>query len=135
MIDYRSDLRPPARDIALLYESAWLIRPTKDVDRIARMYEGSNVIWTAWDGQRFVGILRGWTDGAHDGYICDLAVAPEYQKRGIGRELLLRVRKHYGPQHSGFCAPQKSRRSTTDTSAGNWLRTAGPWRVSSEVSR
>ena len=40
------------------------------------MYEGSNVVWTAWDGARQVGILRGWTDGAYDGYVCDLAIDP-----------------------------------------------------------
>jgi GNAT superfamily N-acetyltransferase len=52
------------------------------------MYAGSNVVFTAWDDNKLVGILRGWTDGAYDGYVCDLAIAPEYQKRGVGRELL-----------------------------------------------
>jgi GNAT superfamily N-acetyltransferase len=37
-----------------------------------------------------VGILRGWTDGAFDGYVCDLAVHADYQRQGIGRELLNR---------------------------------------------
>jgi ribosomal protein S18 acetylase RimI-like enzyme len=52
------------------------------------MYEGSPLVVSAWDGDRLVGILRGWTDGAYDGYVCDLAVDPEYQRRGIGRALL-----------------------------------------------
>ena len=95
-ITYRHDLRPDAAAIAQLYDAAGLIRPTKDLDRIHRMYEGSNIIWTAWDGSGMVGILRGWTDGAYDGYVCDLAVHPDYQKQGIGRELLARVAAHYG---------------------------------------
>lgn len=47
---------------------------------------------------RLVGILRGWTDGAYDGYVCDLAVDPGCQKQGIGRELLARLISHYGSQ-------------------------------------
>jgi ribosomal protein S18 acetylase RimI-like enzyme len=87
-IRYRSDIRPEAAVIAALYRAAPLIRPVDDLERIARMYAGSKVVFTAWDGGRLAGILRGWTDGAFDGYVCDLAVAPEYQKAGVGRELL-----------------------------------------------
>ncbi len=88
MIEYRSDRRPDAAVIAALYRGSPLNRPVDDVDRIRRMYEGSNLVFTAWDGERLVGILRGWTDGAYDGYVCDLAIAPDCQKLGIGRALL-----------------------------------------------
>lgn len=87
-ISYRSNSRPEAVVIADLYRRSPLYRPVDDVTRIGRMYAGSNVVVSAWDGARLVGILRGWTDGAYDGYICDLAVDPEYQKAGVGRELL-----------------------------------------------
>ena len=87
-ITYSLAERPDARTIADLYRAAELRRPIDDVDRIARMYAGSPLVVTAWDGTRLVGIVRGWTDGAFDGYICDLAVHPEFQTRGIGRELL-----------------------------------------------
>ena len=76
--------------IAALYRAAQLRRPVDDLDRIARTYAGSPIVLSAWDGPRLVGILRGWTDGAYDGYVCDLAVDPEYQKQGVGRELLRR---------------------------------------------
>ena len=88
MISYRSDVRPDAADIAALYRGSPLNRPVDDVDRIRRIYEGSNLVLTAWEGERLVGILRGWTDGAYDGYVCDLAIAPDCQKLGIGRALL-----------------------------------------------
>lgn len=97
-IQYSSDRRPAAAEIVRLYDDAPLFRPTKEEDRVRRMYEGSNVVWTAWDGARLVGILRGWTDGAYDGYVCDLAIDPGYQKQGIGKELLARVAAHYGAQ-------------------------------------
>ncbi|MDP9374171.1 MAG: GNAT family N-acetyltransferase [Chloroflexota bacterium] len=91
-IEYRSDARPDTATIVALYRAAPLNRPVDDPERIGRMYAGSNLVLTAWDGDRLAGILRGWTDGAYDGYICDLAVHPDYQKSGIGHELLNRAR-------------------------------------------
>ena len=88
MITYRSDACPDAAVIAELYRAAPLNRPVDDVQRIRRMYEGSNIILTAWDNEKLVGILRGWTDSAYDGYVCDLAIASDYQKAGIGKALL-----------------------------------------------
>ena len=87
-ITYSSTARPSAALIAELYRQSPLYRPVDDVDRIARIYSGSNLVLSAWSGATLVGILRGWTDGAFDGYICDLAVHPQYQTLGIGRELL-----------------------------------------------
>ncbi len=89
-MQYREDERPEVDEIVALYEAASLRRPIGDPDRIARMYAGSPVVITARDGGRLVGILRGWTDGAFDGYVCDLAVHPDCQRAGIGRELLAR---------------------------------------------
>ena len=90
-ITYSSAARPDPAVIAELYRQSPLYRPVDDVDRIARMYGGSNVVLSAWDGETLAGILRGWSDGAFDGYICDLAIHPQYQKLGIGRELLRRA--------------------------------------------
>jgi GNAT superfamily N-acetyltransferase len=88
MLTYRSDARPAPAEIAALYRAAPLYRPVDDVVRIGRMYAGSNVVLTAWEGERLVGIMRGWTDFAFDGYVCDLAVLPEFQKSGVGKALL-----------------------------------------------
>lgn len=90
-LKYCDHQRPSAAVIAELYRRSPLYRPVDDVDRIAAMYAGSNVVITAWEGDKLVGILRGWTDGAYDGYVCDLAVDPDYQKQGVGRELLAQV--------------------------------------------
>jgi GNAT superfamily N-acetyltransferase len=90
-ITYSSERRPEAGLIAGLYRRSPLYRPVDDLPRIAQMYAGSNLVLTAWDGETLVAILRGWTDGAFDGYVCDLAVDPEYQKAGIGRALLQRA--------------------------------------------
>jgi GNAT superfamily N-acetyltransferase len=91
MLNFRSDVLPPMDSIIALYCAAPLYRPVDDLDRMRRMYEGSNVILTTWDGDRLVAVLRGITDGAYTTYVCDLAVHPDYQRSGIGRELLARV--------------------------------------------
>jgi GNAT superfamily N-acetyltransferase len=91
MITYRSDVVPEVSAIVGLYRAAPLFRPVKDQDRIARTYAGSNIVLTAWDGERLVGVLRGLTDGAYHGYVCDLAVDGALQHQGVGRELLERV--------------------------------------------
>ena len=88
-IVYAADDRPRPDEIVELHTSAGLGRP-RGADRVGRMYAGSPVVWTARDGNRLVGILRGWTDGAFDGYVCDLAVHADYQRQGIGRGLLNR---------------------------------------------
>ena len=43
---------------------------------------------TAYDGELLVGCLRILSDGCYFGTITELLVLPEYQKRGIGSELL-----------------------------------------------
>jgi ribosomal protein S18 acetylase RimI-like enzyme len=95
-IVYQQDCPSNPAEIVELHVAAGLRRP-RDPGRIGRMYEASPIVWTARDGLRLIGILRGWTDGAFDGYVCDLAVHPAYQRRGVGRELLNRcVTAHSG---------------------------------------
>lgn len=87
-ITFHDDHRPGLEAVRILYAAAPLRRPIGDLDRLARIFAGSNLLYTAWDGDRLVGVLRGLTDGAFDGYVCDLAVHPAYQKSGVGKGLL-----------------------------------------------
>ncbi len=49
-------------------------------------------------GSRLVGIARALTDFSYCCYLSDLAVRKEYQRRGIGRELIDRVKRRIGDQ-------------------------------------
>jgi GNAT superfamily N-acetyltransferase len=80
--------RPELPAIQALYAASPLRRPVDDEPRLTRMFDAANVIHSAWAGDRLVGLLRGWTDGAFDGYLCDLAVHPDFQKSGVGRALM-----------------------------------------------
>ncbi|HTL97754.1 MAG TPA: GNAT family N-acetyltransferase [Holophagaceae bacterium] len=89
MITFHDDRRPDGDAIRALFAAAPLRRPIHHPARIAAMFASANLVITAYDEERLVGVLRGWTDFVYDGYICDLAVHPDYQKSaGIGRGLL-----------------------------------------------
>jgi GNAT superfamily N-acetyltransferase len=87
-LTFSEDRHPDVEAIRALYAASPLRRPIHDPERIRRMFEGSNVVITAYAGERLVGVLRGWTDFVFDGYVCDLAIHPEFQKAGVGRRLL-----------------------------------------------
>ncbi len=87
-LSFHLDRRPDVEAIRALYAASPLRRPIHDPERIRRMFEGSNVVISAYAGDRLVGLLRGWTDFAYDGYVCDLAIHPDFQKGGVGLRLL-----------------------------------------------
>ena len=63
-------------------------RPVSERSRMQRMLEHANLVVTAWDGARMVGISRSLTDFVYATYLSDLAVRKSYQRTGIGRELV-----------------------------------------------
>lgn len=63
-------------------------RPVSDPDRLQRMLRQADLIVTARDGERLVGISRALTDFAYCCYLSDLAVDTAYQHRGIGKRLI-----------------------------------------------
>lgn len=63
-------------------------RPIEDRVRIELMLDHANLIVTARDGEKLVGVARSLTDFAYCTYLSDLAVDESYQKKGIGKELI-----------------------------------------------
>lgn len=68
-------------------------RPVDDRQRMARMLTEANLVITAWDSDRMVGISRSITDWVFATYLSDLAVRKGYQHQGIGRELVRLTRR------------------------------------------
>ena len=97
-ISYRTDIIPTPEQIITLYEHAGLPRPTADKDRIKKMFDGANLIITAWAGTELVGVARSITDWCWSCYLADLAVLPEYQKEGIVKKLINLTKEKVGPQ-------------------------------------
>ena len=63
-------------------------RPVNEPETIRTMLEQANLIITARDGGKLVGISRALSDFSFCTYLSDLAVDQAYQGRGIGRELI-----------------------------------------------
>ena len=63
-------------------------RPVDDKPRIEQMLRNANLIITARDGIKLVGISRSLTDFCYCTYLSDLAVDEDYQRKGIGKELI-----------------------------------------------
>ena len=63
-------------------------RPVNEPERLAKMIEHANLILTARDQQKLVGIARSLTDFLYCTYLSDLAVDVDYQNQGIGKELI-----------------------------------------------
>ena len=55
----------------------------------------STLVISAWDGDKLVGAVRVLSDTMFRSVIYDLLVAPEYQKKGIGSELVRKCLEHY----------------------------------------
>lgn len=97
-INYQFDITPTPEQVIELYDNAGLPRPTQDRERIQKMYENSNLIVTAWDGDLLVGVSRSITDWVWSCYLADLAVRQDYQKLKIGKTLIELTKEKVGDQ-------------------------------------
>jgi predicted N-acetyltransferase YhbS len=97
-LSYRVNAQLDAAEVAELFRDSGIRRPVDDIPRIEKMLENANLIVTAWDGGRLVGISRSLTDFSYCLYLSDLAVAKAYQKQGIGKELIRLTQECVGDQ-------------------------------------
>ncbi|MFC1684687.1 GNAT family N-acetyltransferase [Pseudomonadota bacterium] len=73
-------------------------RPVDDHECMEGMLSNSNLIISAWDGEKIIGIARSITDFHYACYLSDLAVDENYQKKGIGKQLQALTQKQLGPR-------------------------------------
>jgi predicted N-acetyltransferase YhbS len=99
MIQYavENDLDPQEFKELLINSTLGERRPVDDLERLTRMVENSDILVTARDGGKLVGIARSISDFSFCTYLSDLAVDLSYQHRGIGTELI-RQTKLAAPQ-------------------------------------
>lgn len=97
-VTFRTDMVPEVESIVEVFESSGIHRPTADRDRIAQMFARADLIVSAWEGEKLVGLARSLTDFCYCVYLSDLAVRQEYQHRGIGQRLIRLTGQQAGPQ-------------------------------------
>ena len=71
-----------------MFADSGINRPHTDLNRMQAMLDRCDLLATAWDGDRLVGVARTLTDFVFCGYLSDLAVSADMQKHGIGRSLV-----------------------------------------------
>ena len=93
MIEYRTGNDLDLDEVIDVYVESTLgeRRPVADRERMAGMLREANLVLSAWDGERLVGISRSVSDFHYATYLSDLAVRLSHQKRGIGVELIRRT--------------------------------------------
>lgn len=70
-----------------------LRRPLQDLAAMQTMFDHGNVYVGAFDGDKLVGLARVMTDFVFTSYLSDLAIDEAYQHRGIGKQLIIEVKK------------------------------------------
>ena len=73
-IKYRKDHPLDPLEVARVFVASGITRPTDDPARIARMFAAPCLVFSAWDGERLVGVSRSLTDYCYCCYLSDLAV-------------------------------------------------------------
>jgi GNAT superfamily N-acetyltransferase len=73
-------------------------RPVDDDACIDNMLAHANLLCTAWDADRLIGVARSVTDFSYCCYLSDLAVDLSYQRQGIGKELIRVTQARLGPK-------------------------------------
>ncbi|MBI5462477.1 MAG: GNAT family N-acetyltransferase [Gammaproteobacteria bacterium] len=97
-IEYRHNSPLAAADVVAVFDASGIRRPTNDLVRIERMFANANLTFSAWHEGKLVGVCRALTDFSYCCYLSDLAVDKAFQKLGIGRELIARVRSAIGEE-------------------------------------
>jgi len=74
-----------------LYKKVGMLKrfiENREFDKIQSAFQKSYKVVTAWDEKRLIGSCRMLSDGICYGAIFDVAVLPEYQKKGVGKGLM-----------------------------------------------
>ncbi len=99
-IIYRDDAPLSVEQAISLYNRSTLgeRRPVHRPDIFELMLKNASLTITAWSDSKLVGIARTLTDFGYVAYLADLAVDTEYQRQGIGKQLIEETKSRLGPE-------------------------------------
>ncbi|MFH1700219.1 MAG: GNAT family N-acetyltransferase [Candidatus Zixiibacteriota bacterium] len=96
MLTYTEDIENISKDeILRLYNSVNWTTYTKDPENLIKAIINSNFVVVCTDNNKLIGLGRSLSDDSAIHYLQDILVDPEFQHRGIGRELLNRCLKRF----------------------------------------
>jgi predicted N-acetyltransferase YhbS len=90
MLEYKIENNLTAEEFVAVLKASTLAerRPVNEPERIEKMLQHADLIITARENNKLVGVARSVTDFVYCCYLSDLAVDKNYQKNGIGKELI-----------------------------------------------
>ncbi|MDD1511473.1 GNAT family N-acetyltransferase [Priestia megaterium] len=97
-ITYKTNVLIRAEQAAEVFVHSGIKRPAQNLDRIQRMLDHASLTITAWNDSKLIGIARALTDFSYCCYLSDLAVVKDYQKKGIGTQLIKHVQSEIGEE-------------------------------------
>ena len=81
-------------------------------DRLYKALMNSSNVFTAWDDDRLVGLVRVLDDKEMLAYVHYVLVHPDYQGKGIASELIKRVKEEYKDFFYIEVMPEESKNAT-----------------------
>ena len=82
-------------EIMALYSSVGWSNYTNNPVMLRQAYKNSLYVLAAYADDKLVGLLRAVGDGSSIVFLQDLIVLPEYQRHGIGSQLMRKVMEKY----------------------------------------
>lgn len=95
MILYREQQDIELRQLLALYNDAGWTAYTNKPEQLAQAVRNSLAVYTAWDADVLVGLVRVVGDGVTIVYIQDILVVQAYKRKGIGGALMARVLEQF----------------------------------------
>jgi N-acetylglutamate synthase-like GNAT family acetyltransferase len=100
IIEYKVNAPITAEEVADVFRASGIKRPVDQLERIQRMIDNADITITVWNDNKLIGIARAITDYSYCCYLSDLAVDKEYQKSGIGKQLIKELQQQLSEEIS-----------------------------------
>jgi len=94
-ITYQVNSKIPFDKILNLYNDAGWLAYTQKPEILKKAFENSLLVISAWEGEQLLGLIRLVGDGFTIIYIQDILVLEAQQRKGIGKQLIVKALTTY----------------------------------------
>jgi len=91
-MEYSTDrARVDWNEAAIVFERAPLGKNKRNPEKLRRAFEASDAVVFVFDSPKLVGLGRALSDGEYQAAVYDVVLLPEYQGKGMGKEIMRRL--------------------------------------------